>query len=108
MVDEVLDPGVVGVALRWLAVLPADVAGDARGAPLLHVERRVREHRVSTEVAVLRVEQRVAELDVTGEAVDGQVHPGDTPGSLIVFLAVDRDIVRAAAVGFDEPAGLHE
>jgi hypothetical protein len=41
--------------------------------PAIEVERRVRHDEVGTEIAVLVVEQRVSELEVAGQAVDGEV-----------------------------------
>ena len=94
VVDEVLDPGVVRVRVGRLAVRPAGVLRDRGGAPLLHVERRVRHDEVGAGAGELVVEQRVAELDVAREAVDREVHPADPPGRLVVLLAEDRDLAR--------------
>ena len=40
--------------------------------------------------------------------MDGEVHLGQAPGALVGLLAVDRDVVAAAAVGEDELLGLDE
>ena len=40
--------------------------------------------------------------------VDGQVHVGQAPRGGVGLLAVDGDVARVAAVGFDELVGLHE
>ena len=41
-------------------------------------------------------------------AVEGEVHLGQAPRPLINLLAVDGDVVAAAAVRHHEPLGLHE
>src|ERR1700754_2701277 len=100
--DEVLDPGVVGVPVWRRAVLPTGVALDLAGAPRLEIERRVGEDEVRAQARELVVEQAVPELDVAAEPVDGEVHPPDPPCGLIVLLTVDSDRTCAAAVGLDE------
>jgi hypothetical protein len=41
MVDDVLDLGEVGVALRWHTILPALLIAQPLAAPVAHVKRRV-------------------------------------------------------------------
>ncbi len=51
----------------------------------------------------------VAEPDVAGQAVQGQVHPGQRDGDLLLLLPVDRQLpVGRALVPFDELGALHE
>ena len=58
---SVLQPGVVGVALRWVAVVPAGIALQAAVPPVADVERRVGQDVVGSQVSVL----------VAGESVGG-------------------------------------
>ena len=43
---------------------------------------------------------RVGDLGI--DTADGEVHLGQTPGRLVRFLAVDRDVTELPAVSFDE------
>ena len=89
---------------------PARVVEDRGRGPLRLVERRVGHHEVRLQRREGVVEQRAAlrVLDIAGEAVDREVHPADAPGRLVPLLAVDRDLVGAAAVRLDEPRRLDE
>src|SRR4051794_26202723 len=46
VMDEMLDPGVVSIAVRRTPVLPPNVAGHLCGAPRLLIERRICENEV--------------------------------------------------------------
>ena len=59
MVDHVLDPCEVGVALRWGAVLPAYVVLEFLSSPVLQVEGRVSEDEIEFLGLVQVLEERV-------------------------------------------------
>ena len=108
MVDEVLDPGEVGVAFGRDAVLPADVVILAE--PVTIVEGRVGEDVIGTEVGVEVAAEGVGLFgaEVGFDAADGEVHDGEAAGGGVGLLAEDGDIADAAAVGFDELFRLDE
>lgn len=110
VVDEVLNPGVVGVVGRRGAVFPAHVVAQPVAAPVGHVERRVGEDVVGLQVLVQVVVEAVGMMgaEVGVNAPDGQVHLGQFPGGGVGFLAVDGDVAQTAATGFHEALGLHE
>lgn len=110
VMDEVLDPGVVGVADRRRAVLPADILPASFAAPVGDVERRVGEDEVGLQIFVQIVVEGVGVLlaEVSLDAPKGQVHVGELPGRRVGLLAVDGDVGRLALVGLDESLGLHE
>src|SRR5690606_20690806 len=95
VVDHVLHPGEVGVALGWGAVLPAHVIGQGLTPPVLHVERRVGHDKVGAQVRVLVVEEGVGVLlaEVEVDAADGHVHGRQLPGGGVGFLAVYGDVL---------------
>ena len=110
VVDDVLNPGVVGVAHRRRAVFPAGVFTEALAAPVGDIEGRIGEDEVGLEVLVqVAVEgvgrcgprsasmPRMARFILASRQVVG-----------LRLLAVDGDVADAAAVGLDEPLGLDE
>ncbi len=108
VVDEVLNPGEVGIALRRDAVLPADVVVLA--VPVGVVEGRVGEDVVGAEIGVDVAAEGVGLLgpEVGLEAAQGEIHDGQAAGGGVALLAINRDVAELAAVGFDEFLGLHE
>ena len=108
VVDEVLDPGEVGVARRRHAVHPALVVPEQLAAPVAVVERRVGEDVVGLEVGVAVVVEGVAVGDLGVDAADGEVHLGQAPGRVVRLLAVDADVADAPGVGLDELLALDE
>ena len=108
VVDEVLHPGEVGVALGRDAVLPAHVVVLAE--PVGVVEGRVGEDVVGAEVGMEVAAEGVGVLgaEVGLDAADGEVHDGEAAGGGVALLAVDADVAELAAVGFDELLRLHE
>jgi hypothetical protein len=108
VVDEVLHPGVVGVARGRRAVDPALVVLEQLAAPVAVVEGRVGQHVVGLEVGVPVVVEGVAVRDLRVDAADGEVHLGEPPGGVVGLLAVDGDVAELAGVGLDELLALHE
>ena len=110
VVDEVLDPGVVGVADRRRAVAPAHVVGQQLARPVRDVERRIGEDVVGLEVRVQVAQEAVGGLraEVGLDAADGEVHVRQPPGGGVGLLAEDRDVGGLPAVGLDEAFRLHE
>src|SRR4051794_11779754 len=110
MVDKVLDPCKVGVAWRRSAKLPADVGPQALATPVAVVEGRVGEYIVGAEVFVEVAVEGVCVLraEVGINASDGEVHPGEAPGSGVGLLAVHADIADASIVMAHELLGLHK
>jgi hypothetical protein len=98
VVDEVLHPGEVGVALGRDAELPAHVVVLAE--PVGVVEGRVGEHVVGAQVGVEVAAEGVGVLgaEVGLDAAQGQVHDGQAPGGGVALLAVDADVAELAAV----------
>lgn len=102
VVNEMLDPGEVGVALGRDAKAPANVIVLA--APVAVVERRVGQHIIGAEVRVLDGAKSVGVFlaKVRLDATQGEVHDSQSAGSRVALLTVDADIPDLAAVGFDE------
>ena len=92
VVDDVLDPGEVGVAGGRHAVFPALVVAQPLSAPIAHVERRVGEDIVGFEVGEAVVVEGVAVGALTIDAADGEVHLRKPPGGVVGFLAVDGNV----------------
>ncbi len=112
---DVLHPDEVGVAHGRGSELPALVLAQALAAPLLHVERWVRQDEVRLEVREPVVVEGVALLDPPFDAADREVHLGKAPGGVVQFLPIDPDLAASAApvavargVGLDELDGLDE
>src|SRR5690349_1441202 len=110
VVNEVLDPGEIGVAGGRNAEFPARVFFEAFAAPIAVVERRIGEDEIGFEVLVGVVVKGTFAVpgDIGLDAADGEVHFAEAPGGLVGFLAVDAEVGAAAAVGFDEFFGLDE
>jgi len=108
--DEVLDPGVVGVTDGRFAVDPALVAAEKLARPVADVEGRVGEDEVGLEVGVLVAEERVGRLlaEPGLDAVDGEVHVGEAPRRGVALLPEDGDVGAPAAVGLDKLFRLDE
>ncbi len=110
VVEHVLHPGEVGVALGRGAVFPAGVALEFAVPPFLDVEGGIGHDVVGAEVGVLVVGEAVggffAEVEV--DAPDGHVHGGEAPGGGVGFLAVDGEVAELAAVFLDEFLALDE
>jgi hypothetical protein len=110
MIDEVLHLGEVGIGDWRHAVLPAAVVFEQVAAPIGVVEGRIGKDVVGLEVGVQVVVEAVGmfRAEVALDAANRQVHLRQPPGGVVGFLAVDRDVADAPAVGFDEALGLDE
>jgi hypothetical protein len=108
VVDEVLHPGEVGVALGRDAEPPAHVVILA--VPVGVVEGRVGEHVVGAQVGMQVAAEAVGVLgtEVGLDAAQREVHHGEAAGSGVALLAVDADVAPLAAVGLDELFRLDE
>lgn len=94
MVDEVLDPRVVGVADGLVSVGPTLITAEELARPVADVEGRVSEDEVSLEIGVLVAEERVSRLltEPGLDAVDGEVHVGEAPRRGVALLPEDGDV----------------
>lgn len=110
MVDHVLDPREVGIALRRGAVLPAHVVLKFLPSPVLQVEGRVREDEIEFLGLVQVLEERVGIMitQIRVDATDREVHSRHLPCGRIALLTVHGDVVDVALMAFDEVRGLHE
>ena len=110
VVEKVLNPGVVGVAHRRDAGLPARVVAEQVPRSIRNADRRLSEDVVGLEVLVLVVEERVGPrwAQVGLDAADGEVHVGQLPGGRVGLLAEDGDVADAALVLLDESLRLDE
>jgi len=98
--DDVLKPGVVGIAGRWSTKLPSWIFAEAVAAPVGDIEGWIGENEVKLLVAELVLVEGalVVPLDVGVDPADGEVHPAQAPGRVVAFLAPDRNIANAPAV----------
>ena len=110
VVDDVLNPRKVGVAVRRGSVLPAHVVGEFVSAPVAEVEGRIGQYEVGLERRVAVVEEGVGVVlpQVGLDAPDGEVHLRHLPRRGVRILAVNRDVVDVARVALDEARRLHE
>ncbi len=110
VVDEVLNPGVVGIADGRIAEGPAFVAAQEWAGVIGNIERRIGEDEVSLEIGMGVAKERVGGrgAEVRLNAVDGEVHVGQSPGGRVGLLAEDGDVGLVAAVGFGKLFGLDE
>ena len=94
MVNEVLDPGVVGIPGWRDAVLPAFVFSERFAAPVAVVEWRIGKDIISLEVRVQILVEAVGMFlpEIVLDLTDGKVHLGETPGGVVGFLTKDADI----------------
>ena len=104
-----LHPGEVGVAHRRDAVLPTPVFPQSLAAPVGDVEGRVGQDVVGPQVRVAVIVKTVAVGDLPLDAPDGQVHLGQSPGSVVGFLTVDGQVASGpAAVAVPRSVGADE
>src|SRR5881628_1997174 len=100
--DEVLHPGVVGIARGRGAIDPALVVLEQLAAPVAVIERWIGQNVVGLEVGMLVGVEGVAVRDLCVDAADGEIHLGQAPGGVVGFLAVYRNVAELAAMGFDK------
>ena len=96
MIEEVLDPGVVGVAGRRNAVLPASVCAQQLTGPIAVVKGGIGDYVIGFQVLMAVVQKRafvIPEHLRTVNTPDRQIHPGQTPGGLVAFLPVNGNVV---------------
>src|SRR5262245_28577831 len=108
MVDEMLDPCVIGVRVRRQSVAPTHIVCDLISTPLLEIEGRIGENEVRALPAEFVIKQAVAEPDVTRQPMNREVHLADPPGRLVQLLSEDRDLLSTSPVGLDELGALNE
>ena len=98
--DDVLHPGIVRVAARRHAILPAHIVAHPLAAPIAHVERRIRQDEIGAQVFVQIIVERVGVhvADVAIDAANRQIHLAQPPRRRVRLLPVDRQIADAAAV----------
>src|SRR3989442_3524337 len=79
-------------------------------APVAHVEGRVRQDEVRSEIGVQVLVKGVSVVraEVRFDPADRQVHLGEPPGRRVRLLAEDRDVADPAAVLAYELLALHE
>ena len=108
MVEEVLHPGEVGVALGRHPEFPADVVIPAD--PVGIVERRIGDHIIGPQIGMQIAAEGVGMLGakVGLDAADRQVHHRQPARGGVALLAVDRDVAQLAAVAFHKLFALHE
>ena len=110
VVDHVLHPRKVGIAIGRHAVLPARVVVAHALFPRLHVERRVGHDEVCAQVGVLRARVSAGGLlaKIKVQPANGHVHGGQAPGGGVGLLAVNADLADLAAVLQHKALALHE
>ena len=110
VVHHVLNPCVVGIALRRHSVLPAHVVGKAAGTPVLHVERRICHDEVKLLRGMLVIAEGVAPAvaEVGVKSADGKVHVCHLPRIGIKLLTVYRHVAQVALMLLNELGTLHE
>ena len=92
VVDNMLHPSEVGVALGRCPVLPALVFLQPLAAPIGDIERRIGEDEVGLQVRMAVVVKAVAVGNLALNAPDRQVHLGQPPRSVIGLLTIDGDV----------------
>src|SRR5436309_976394 len=102
--DHVLDPGVVGVACRWDAVLPPLVLAEAFTTPIAHVERWIGQNEVGSEVWMEVLVEGIGCLgaEVGLYAANGEIHLRQPPRRRVGLLPVDGDVPETPPVLADE------
>ena len=78
--NDVLDPGEVGIARGRHSITPALVLAQTPAAPVADVEGRIGEDEVGLEVGEAVIVEGVAVLNLALDAADGEVHLRQPPG----------------------------
>ena len=110
VVDNVLNPRKVGVAIRWCAELPAHIVSELVCAPVGEVERWICQDKVRLQCWVAVVEEGIGVIlsEVGLDATNSQVHLRHLPGCRVRVLTIDRDLVDIAGVALDKLCRLHK
>ena len=110
MMDDVLNPGEIGIAGGRHTVFPAHVIAQPLATPIAHVERKIGQYIIGLEVFVQVAMERVGWFGtkIPLNATDGEIHPGQTPGGRIALLPKNADVADTPAVGFDKFLALDE
>ena len=89
VVEEVLHPGVVGVARGRLTERPAGGFAQAVAAPTAHVERRIGQDVVGLPILVQVGMETVGgfQAEISFDAANCEVHPCEPPRGGIAFLS---------------------
>src|SRR5699024_5907952 len=106
--DNVLNPGVVGVILRWHPIAPALIFFIA--SPVFNVERWVRKNIVSLHIRMLVTGESITPSwsEISVQTMVSEIHLCHTPRTLIELLTVDRYSRSISVVRVKELLGLHE
>ena len=106
-----LNPSEVGIACRRHSILPACIAAQLVAAPVAVVERRICHHEVGLHIAVRIVEERTfgVPLHLRGiYSTDGKVHLAQSPGGLVAFLPVNRNVLYPSLMLLHKLFALHK
>ena len=97
MVDEMLNPGEIGIACRRNTILPTGVAAQLVAAPVAVVERRIGHYKIGFHIAVRIVQKRALGVPFHLRCVDaayGKVHLAQSPGGLVALLSINRYVLN--------------
>src|SRR3989338_3806156 len=104
MINEVLNPGEVGIAHWRYSVFPTRIATQEFAFPITVIKRWIGNDKVSFEIFVCIFEEAsfVIPGNVGVNPTDGQIHFCQTPSGLIGFLPVNGKVADLAPMLFDE------
>src|SRR5215469_6184702 len=108
--NDMFDPGKVGVAYRGRSILPAHVVTQTVTTPIAHVERWIGEDEVGFEVFVQVILEGVCVVwsQVGLNASNSKIHFRQAPGRRVGLLSKNREVAEAASVRLDEFLRLDE
>ena len=106
--DEVLQPGIVGIAHRRHAVFPAGIVAQLLAAPIADVEGRIGKDKIRFQVGVAVIQEGVAQFQFGVNAANGQVHARQAQGGGVGFLPENRKVFDVALMVEHELFALHE
>src|SRR3954470_12149399 len=92
--EDMLQPGIVGVADRRRAVSPAGILAQPLAAPVRDVERRGGEDVIEAPVLqfVAVKAALVIPADIGIDAAHREVHLTEAPGRIVAFLPIYREL----------------
>src|SRR5690606_30297177 len=91
VIQEMLDPGIIGISGGWCAVLPTTISTEQVATPITHIKRWIGYNVIGFQVFVGIVEKRPFVVPFHLRAVDSpdrEVHLCQSPGGLVTFLSV--------------------